>query len=150
MIKWILIVFLAFVNVSHSKETKINYYQDLSIIGYWTSLGIIEGHKWRHTGLDDNLFVFDESYHFYRLLNNMFVVSIPFTVNYKSINYKEILISNLIGWVLYERLQSYVERNDIAFQKPVFKISKINIPRPNPLLETIIATQVGLTLYYTF
>lgn len=150
MIRYLILSLFLLISTVSAKETKINYAQDLSIIGYWASLGIIEGHKWRLAGMPENELVFRESYHFYRAINNACVIAIPFTVDYKNVNVKEIVIANLIGWILYERLESYVERNDWAYQKPTFKIAGIGIPRPSPLLETMIATQLGLTFYHTF
>lgn len=123
-----------------------------SIITYWGSLGVIEGLKWRHEGLSDNPIVFHESYHVYRAVNNAAVISLPIVV-YKNSNKKDlikhIIVANIVGWMLYERLESYTERNELFFDKGSMEFGGLNIPRSNPI-EMIGGTILSVCVYKYF
>lgn len=113
------------------------------IILEWTATGVVEGMKF--SGYDG--FILEGDYHVYRFVQNANYLVIPIVASRLSPtkeNLKLLLISNIIGWVVYERTMSYTMTGDFMSDRSRFRLFGNTYPRPAPV------TQIGIGILLVF
>jgi len=129
------------------------------VVAFWASLGITEGWKWRvdKNRKDTNILINYHTYHVWRALTNFCFMILPVityalgtmeTVSAVKVCVQFIAI-NTLGWVVYERVMTYVIWDDFLKKKEEFHILGYNIKRPHPVVEVFIGL-IALVVIYTF
>lgn len=146
----ILVLIVSFPNAKEESPWVKQAALSTSIIMSWTSSGIVEGLKFSgranssFTGLD---------YHSWRAVQNIGIVSAPLISIHcgaNSATYKNIAISNLVGWVVYERMISILNQGHFWGHHGDFHIQGKDFKRPSPKLESFLALSLSAGIYYTF
>lgn len=124
------------------------------IISGWVAVGITEGVKWRSPAMGGCCdFIYKGDYHVYRGVTgfNLFAVPIlALNMDNSSANIKTAIISNLVGWALYEGMISYIGYGDFFHERSDFYVLEKKVPKPQPALATALATLLSLEVYYRF
>lgn len=121
------------------------------IVSSWAAAGITEGLKFRQ--VENSSFIWKEDYHVYRAITGINLVTSPIlalNMNKSSVNIKTALVSNIIGWALYEGMISYVMYEDFWRDRGNFYILNNKIPRPPPALALTLSALLSVEICYRF
>lgn len=122
------------------------------IISSWVAVGITEGVKWREPN-DNYDFIWKGDYHIYRGVTGVNLLSIPLlalTMDKSNANIKTAIISNIIGWAMYEGMISYIGYDNFFHERGDFYILNKKIPKPQPALSLALAALLSAEVYYRF
>jgi len=124
----------------------------LCVLVFYLSISATEGWKWRidNDKEDDSKVITASNYHIWRAVTNLSVILSPLTILLSDISIIRFLfislLTNIIGWVIYERLMSYIIHDDFLAIKDKFRLfGDFYIDRINPPTQVVIGG-VSITL----
>ncbi len=161
MMKIITFVFISMLMVSNvfSDSTNTEFYKKATlsamIVSTWTTIGINEGQKWKQNTTGNIDLFWKDDYHLYRAFTGTTLVMTPvvaISLNNKDFknNLKMVVISNLIGWAIYESMVASVQGNSLLKEKNDMKLLNLNIPMPRPVLSLAMAAISSVAVQYSF
>ncbi len=61
-----------------------------------------------------------------------------------------VVISNIIGWAIYESMVASVQGNSLLEEKQDMKLLNLDIPMPRPIVSLSMAMLSSLVIQYSF
>lgn len=117
------------------------------ILLYWISIAATEGWKWKDKRIPDNIINYD-NYHGWRSLNTASFLSSGIVCFYLgmtpdvSMFFAMLGCANIVGWAIYERTMSLVERGNFMARRgnSWHFVNGIMVKRVPPIGDVILAT----------
>ena len=147
------------VHTAYSDTTNTELYKKAAlsamIISTWTTIGINEGQKWKQNTTGNIDLFWKDDYHLYRGFTGVTVAGLPLvamSLNNKDMrdNLKLAVISNLMGWAIYECMVVSVQGNSIFQEKGNMELLGIGVPMPRPALSLAMAAISSIAIQYSF